>query len=71
MKKNLNSVDRFIRILLAVVLAVLIFSGVLSGAVGIILGIIGIVLLVTGIISFCPLYFALGISTAKDKTKTT
>ena len=70
MKKNLNSVDRFVRILLAVVLAVLIFSGVLSGAAGIILGIVGIVLLVTGIISFCPAYHVLGISTAKDKTKT-
>lgn len=69
MKKNLNSIDRFIRIFFAVVLAVLIFSGVLSGAAGIILGIIGIVLLVTGIISFCPLYHVLGISTAKDTTK--
>lgn len=70
MKKNLNSVDRFIRILFAVVLAVLIFSGVLAGAAGIILGIVGIILLATGVISFCPLYHVLGISTAKDETKT-
>lgn len=71
MKKNLNSADRSIRILLAVVLAVLIFSGVLTGAAAIILGIVGIILLLTGIITFCPLYYVLGISTAKDKTKTT
>ncbi len=70
MKKNLNSADRFIRILLAVVLAVLIFSGILSGTLGIILGIVGIVLLGTGLISFCPLYYVLGLSTAKDETKT-
>jgi len=69
MKSNLNSIDRLVRIILALVLAVLIFSGVLTGAAGIILGIVGIVLLATGIISFCPLYHILGISTAKDEKK--
>ena len=70
MKKNLNSIDRFIRILLALVFAFLILNGTLSGAAGIIFGILAIVFLVTGMISFCPIYKALGISTLKEKTKT-
>ena len=70
MKTNMNSVDRVIRIILAVVLAVLIFAGTLTGTAGVILGIVGIILLATGIISFCPLYKVLGLSTSKDETKT-
>jgi uncharacterized membrane protein len=70
MKKNLHSIDRLIRIILALVFAFLIFNGTLSGAAGIIFGILAIVFLATGLISFCPIYAALGISTAKEKTKT-
>jgi len=68
MIKNLHSVDRLVRILLAVIIGFLIINGTLTGTIGIILGIISIVFLVTGIISFCPLYRVLGISTAKNKT---
>jgi len=68
MIKNLHSVDRLVRVLLAVIIGFLIINGTLTGTIGIILGIISIVFLVTGIISFCPLYRVLGISTAKNKT---
>ena len=70
MKKNLHSIDRLIRIILALIFAFLIFNGTLTGAVGIVLGILAIVFLATGVISFCPIYKALGISTLKEKTKT-
>ena len=70
MKSNMNSIDRLVRIILSLVLAILIFGGTLTGTAGIILGIVGIIFLATGIISFCPLYKVIGISTAKDKTKT-
>ena len=70
MKKNVHSVDQVFRILLAVILAVLIFSGSLTGFWGILLGIFAVVFLVTGVVGFCPLYMALGISTLKDKAKT-
>jgi hypothetical protein len=70
MKKNLHSIDRLVRIILALVFAFLIFNGTLTGLAGIILGILAIVFLATGVISFCPIYKALGISTLKEKTKT-
>lgn len=70
MKKNLHSIDRLVRIILALVFAFLIFNGTLTGIAGIILGILAIVFLATGVISFCPIYKALGISTLKEKTKT-
>ncbi len=69
MKKNVNSVDKFVRIALALVIAALIFTGTISGTAGIIFGILAVVFLGTGIISFCPLYKVLGISTLKEKTK--
>ncbi len=67
MKKNLHSIDRLVRIILALVFAFLIFSGILTGAAGIVLGILAIVFLATGVISFCPIYKVLGISTLKEK----
>lgn len=70
MKKNLHSIDRLVRIILALVFAFLIFNGTLAGTAGTVLGILAIVLLATGVISFCPIYKALGISTLKEKTKT-
>ena len=71
MKKNLHSIDRLVRIIFALVLAVLIFNGTLTGFAAILLGIFAVVFLATGIISFCPLYKAVGISTLKEKPKTT
>lgn len=70
MKKNLHSFDKIIRILLAVVLGVLIFSGTLTGLAGILLGIFAVVFLATGIVGFCPLYKVIGVSTLKEKSKT-
>ena len=71
MKKNLHSIDRLVRIILSLIIAFLIFNGTLTGTAGIIIGIFAIVFLVTGLISFCPIYKALGISTLKEKPKTT
>jgi hypothetical protein len=70
MKKNLNSIDRIVRILLGLVFAVLIFTGTFSGTAAIIFGILAVVLLGTSMVSFCPLYAALGLSTLKKDKKT-
>jgi len=63
--KNESSLDRIIRVILAAVIAVLYFTGVLSGTWAIVLGILAVILLITGLIGFCPLYKLLGISTLK------
>jgi Protein of unknown function (DUF2892) len=65
MKKNMGTIDRVIRILLAIVFIVLYLNGSITGVVAIILGILAFVFIVTSLIGFCPLYAACKISTIK------
>lgn len=67
MKKNMGTADKAIRILIAVVIAVLYFTNVISGTLAVVLGILAVVFIITSFISFCPLYLPLGISTFKKK----
>ena len=65
MKQNMGTVDRVVRVVVAVIIAVLWFTNVISGALAIILGLLAMVFLATSIIGFCPLYVPLKISTRK------
>lgn len=65
LNKNMGTLDRIIRLVIAAVIAVLYFTGNLSGLAAIILGILAIIFVVTSFISFCPLYLPFGISTRK------
>lgn len=65
MKKNMGTIDRGIRILLAVIVAILYINGSITGVAAIILGILAVVFLTTGLAGFCPLYVPLKISTMK------
>ena len=65
MKKNMSSADRIIRVLLAVVFAVLYFTGTVTGTLGIVLLVLGGVFVLTSLVSFCPMYAIVGISTCK------
>lgn len=67
MKKNVGSADKIVRIILAVVLAVLYYTGTVSGVAGIVSLVLAVVLVATSLISFCPLYWPFGISTGKKK----
>lgn len=69
MKINMGPADRFIRIILAAVIAVLYLTKQINGTWAVILGILAVVFLVTSLIGFCPLYVPLGLST-KKKSKT-
>ncbi|MFQ5721027.1 MAG: DUF2892 domain-containing protein [Candidatus Aminicenantales bacterium] len=60
-------VDRIIRIILAVAVAVLFIIGQLTGLAALILGIIALIFLLTSTVEFCPLYLPFKISTRKDK----
>jgi hypothetical protein len=69
MKKNMGAADRVIRVLLAIVIAVLYFTDQISGALAIILGLFAVIFLLTSLISFCPLYVPFKLSTKKaEKT---
>jgi hypothetical protein len=65
MKKNVGTIDKTIRILIAVVLVVLYFTHVISGVLGIILLALSAVLVVTSLFSFCPIWQVLGLRTTK------
>lgn len=68
MKKNMGNIDRIIRILVAIIIAVLFFTNVISGTLGIVLLVLAGVFVLTSLISFCPLYTLVGINTCpKDK----
>lgn len=65
MLKNVGTLDKSIRIIAAIALAVLYFTGVIQGTLGIVLLIVGAVLLLTGLVNFCPLFALLGINSKK------
>lgn len=67
MKKNMGNADRIIRVLVAVVIAVLYFTKQINGTLGIILLAVGAIFLLTSFIGFCPLYAPFGINTCKKK----
>lgn len=67
MKKNMGTVDKVIRILVAVVVVILYFTNVISGTLGIILLVLSAIFVVTSILSICPLYMPFGISTRKKE----
>ena len=65
MKKNMGTVDKVVRILVAIVIAGLYFANLISGTVAIILLVLAGVFILTSFMSFCPLYYPFGISTRK------
>ncbi len=67
MKKNMGTVDRIIRVTLAVIVAILYFTGQISGIAAIVLGIFALIFIVTSAIGFCPLYVPFKLSTIKKQ----
>jgi len=65
MKPNMGTADKVIRLIVVVIIAVLYFTGQISGTAAIILGIIAAAFLVTSLIGWCPSYVPFGISTQK------
>jgi hypothetical protein len=67
MKKNIGTIDKTIRIMVAVLLIVLYFTHVISGVTGILLLAFAGVLIVGCFFSICLLYIPFGISTRSIK----
>jgi len=65
MKKNMGTVDRVVRLILAGAVLVLYLTGVISGTIAIILGALAVVWVVTSLLGFCPLYLPFKISTRR------
>lgn len=63
----MGTIDRVIRILVAVVVLVLFFTHVISGTLAIILLVLAGIFIVTSLLGICPLYTPLGINTGKKE----
>mgnify|MGYP006328444887 FL=1 len=68
MVKNIGSTDKLIRLIIAVVIAVLYYTNFISGTVAIVLGVLAFIFVITSFLNFCPLYLPFGIST-REKGK--
>jgi hypothetical protein len=69
MTKNMGTIDRVIRTLLAIVVAVLYFTDKISGTLAIVLGIVAIAFLLSSFVGVCPGYLPFGFSTRQSPTK--
>lgn len=67
MKTNVGTIDKTIRVIAAIIVAILVYSKVLTGVPAIILSVAAIILVLTSMVSICPLYLAMGINTRGKK----
>ena len=67
MKKNMGGADRMIRFVLAAVIGVLYWQGIIEGTLAYVLMAVGIIFVLTSFVSFCPLYRIVNINTCKVK----
>ncbi|MFN8195230.1 MAG: DUF2892 domain-containing protein [Nocardioidaceae bacterium] len=68
MNANVGSADKLVRLVIAVVAAVLAFVVGAGSVGGILLLVVAVVMLGTAAVGFCPLYRLFGMSTCKVKT---
>ncbi|HAL82103.1 MAG TPA: DUF2892 domain-containing protein [Mucilaginibacter sp.] len=69
MKKNMGTIDRLLRVLVAIAIIILYYFGTISGTLAVILLVVAGVFILTSFISFCPLYTLFGIKTCKVPEK--
>ncbi|GGA73571.1 hypothetical protein GCM10008015_12750 [Flavobacterium palustre] len=65
MKHNIGKTDKTIRVIIAVAIMTLYFTGNVAGNLGIALMAFAVILLITVGINFCPFYTPWGIDTYK------
>lgn len=66
MTKNMGTVDRTVRILIALAVGFLWYTGRIGGTLAIVLGIFAVVFVLTSLVGWCPLYNPLRISTRRE-----
>ena len=67
MKTNMGTIDRLIRIVLAIIIGALYYTNTLTGTLGLVLVVLAIIFVATSLIGFCPLYLPFGLSTLRKK----
>lgn len=67
--KNMGTSDRIARVIAALIIGILYFTGFVSGTNAIVLLILAGIFILTSLISTCPLYLPFGIKTCKTQEK--
>ncbi len=68
MKKNVGNTDKLIRLIVAVVIFLLVYTGkVTDNTTQYVLLIIALIAAITSLINYCPVYSIFGIDTTKKK----
>jgi len=67
MKKNIGKADRIVRLAIAAIIALLYFTGTISGTLGTVLLVLAVIMLLTGLLRFCPLYLPCHFSSCKSE----
>ena len=70
MKANMGTVDRLVRLIVAVAIAGLYFTGAIGGTLAVVLGIVAVVFALTSVVGLCPAYLPFGISTCRRSPTT-
>jgi hypothetical protein len=63
MTKNMGNLDRALRLIVVVAIAIAYLMGMLSGTIAIILGVVAAAFLLTSLVGTCPAYLPFGLST--------
>ena len=67
MKKNMGNLDKGVRIIVAIAIALLYYFDMITGTLAYVLMAVAIIFLITSVINFCPLYTLIGINSCKIK----
>lgn len=67
MKKNMGGLDRSIRFVVAIVIGLLYWQGIIEGTLAYVLMAVAVIFILTSFISFCPLYRIVNLNTCKVK----
>ena len=62
MKINMGTADRITRLILVIIIGVLYYTEVVTGALAAVLLILAVVFAITSFVGFCPIYTFLGIN---------
>ncbi|MBX7182959.1 MAG: DUF2892 domain-containing protein [Bacteroidia bacterium] len=67
MKQNMGTLDKILRLVVAIVVAILYFTGTISGQIVLGLGVLAAIFVLTSLVGFCPLYLPFGLDTKEKK----
>jgi hypothetical protein len=69
MKKNMGTIDKAVRLVVAAIILLLYFTNVISGTLALVLLALAAIMAVTSLIGVCPLYMPFGIKTLRKKSQ--